>query len=81
MSYILKITTRHDHSKGEALGSWVFKTYNEACKKMVEELEKLNRQIMATDLTKLTGYTIILDEWVTRNTYNNVACIDYDLAL
>lgn len=48
---------------------------------MTEELEKLSRQIMASEVTKVTGYTIEVREWVTGNAYKKVAWINYDLAL
>lgn len=82
MDYILKITTRYGNSEDEpSTMTYGCKTYNEACKKMVEELEKKNRQIMATDLTNVTGYTILLNEWLGGNKYRKVAVIQYDLAL
>ena len=81
MNYLLRITVRYGDKEACSIKSWAFKTYEEACKKMVEELEKLNRQIMATDLTNVTGYTIEVREWVTGNAYKKVAWINYDLAL
>ena len=81
MDYILEVDTRYRNSNEYTIRRCVFKTYDEACKKMVEELEKLNRQIMATDITDVAGYTIELREWVTGNKYKQVAKINYDLAL
>ena len=81
MNYLLRITVRYGDKKACSFKSWGFKTYEEACKKMVEELEKLNRQIMVTDLTKVIGYTIEVREWVTGNAYKKIAWINYDLAL
>jgi hypothetical protein len=81
MNYILKVNTRYKNSEGNTLRKWAFKTYYEACKQMIEQLEKLNRQIQATDLTNVTGYTIEIIEWVTGNEYKTVEQISYDLAL
>jgi len=81
MNYILKVETRYKDNNGNNLRKWAFKTYYEACKQMIEELEKLNRQIQATDLTNVTGYTIEIIEWVTGNEYKTVEQINYDLAL
>jgi len=81
MNYILKVTTRYNNSEVNTARSWGFMRYEEACKKMIENLESLNRQLMVTDLTDVTGYTIELREWVTGNTYNQIALINYDMAL
>lgn len=81
MNYMLEVNTRYRNSNENTIRRWAFKTYEEACGKMVEELEKLNRQIMAADLTKVIGYTIEVREWVTGNAYKKVAWINYDLAL
>jgi hypothetical protein len=81
MNYILKVTTRYNNSEVNTARSWAFTTYEGACKKMIENLESLNRQLMVTELTDVTGYTIELREWVTGNKYKQVAKINYDLAL
>ena len=81
MNYMLEVNTRYGNSNENTLRRWVFKTYDEALKKMIEELEKLSRQIMSTELTNVTGYTIEVREWVTGNAYKKVAWINYDLAL
>lgn len=81
MNYILRICTRCRDLEEVIEKRYAFKTYEEACKRMVEELEKLNRQIMATDLTDVTGYTLILNYWVGGKKFKKVAVIEYDLAL
>lgn len=81
MIYTLKVTTRYNNSEVNTVRTWGYKTYDEARKKMIEELETLHRQIMATELTDVTGYTIMLNEWVGGNKYKKVAWINYDLAL
>ena len=81
MNYILKIQTRYRDSENVIATNWTFKTYDEACKRMIERLEALNRQIMSTDLTNLIGFTIVLTEWNGGNNFTRVAWIDYDLAL
>ena len=81
MNYMLEINTRYRNSNENTIRRWACKTYEEACKTMIENLESLNRQLMATDLTNVTGYTIELREWVTGNKYKQVAKINYDLAL
>lgn len=81
MNYILEVNTRYRNSNENTIRRWAFKTYEEARKKMTEELEKLSRQIMVSEVTKVTGYTIEVREWVTGNTYNQIALINYDLAL
>ena len=81
MNYMLEVNTRYRNSEDNTLRRWAFKTYDEARKKMTEELEKLSRQIMASEVTKVTGYTIEVREWVTGNAYKKVAWIKYDLAL
>ena len=81
MNYILEVNTRYRNSNENTIRRWAIKTYEEACKKMIENLESLNRQLMVTELTDVTGYTIELREWVTGNKYKQVAKINYDLAL
>ena len=81
MNYLLEVNTRYRNSNGNTIRRWAFKTYDEARKQMIEELEKLSRQIMSTELTNVTGYTIEVREWVTGNAYKKVARINYDLAL
>lgn len=81
MNYILKICTRYLNPEANTSKSWAFKEYNGACNKMIEGLESLQRLIMATELTGAIGYTIILTEWIGGNKYENVARINYDLAL
>lgn len=81
MNYILKVTTRYNNSEVNTSRSWAFMNYDEACKKMIENLESLQRQLMVTDLTDVTGYTIMLTEWLGGNNYQKVAWINYDLAL
>ena len=81
MNYLLEVNTRYRNSNENTIRRWAFKTYEEACKKMIENLESLNRQLMVTELTDVTGYTIEVREWVTRNAYKKVAWINYDLAL
>jgi hypothetical protein len=81
MNYILKVITRYKDNNGNTARSWAFMHYEEACKKMVENLESLNRQLMVTDLTDVTGYTIMLTEWLGGNKYEKVAWINYDMAL
>lgn len=82
MTYILKITTRYVNSEANTVRSWGFMSYDGARKKMIEELESLHRQIMATELTDVTGYTIMLNEWMgIVGKYKKRAWIDYDLAL
>lgn len=81
MNYMLEVNTRYRNSNENTLRRWVFKTYDEALKKMIEDLEALQRQCMVTELTYVIGYTIELREWVTGNAYKKVAWINYDLAL
>ena len=81
MTYILKITTRYGNSETNTVRSWGFISYDGACKKIVEELEKLNRQIMATELTDVTGYTITLNYWVGGKKFKKVAVIEYDISM
>ena len=82
MTYILKVATRYNYSAVRPKPqSWGFMSYDEACKKMVEELEKLNRQIMDTELTDVTGYTIILNYWVGGKKFKKVAVIEHDISM
>ena len=81
MNYILRITIKYGNSEACSIKSWAFKSYYEACKKMIAHLEALNRQFMASDLTDVAGYTIEVREWVTGNAYKKLAWINYDLAL
>jgi len=81
MNYIMTITTVFRDSEDPTVNRRAFKTYDEACKKMIEEFEKLNRQIMASDLTNLIGFTVVLNEWVGGNNYNRVAWLHHDMAL
>lgn len=81
MNYILRITTRYGNSEDHTIRNKAYKTYDEALKIMIEDLEALQRQCMVTDLTDVTGYTIELQEWVTGNAYKKIAWINYDLAL
>lgn len=81
MNYLLEVNTRYKNSEDNTLRRWAFKTYDEALKKMIEDLEALQRQCMVTELTDVTGYTIEIREWVTGNAYKKVAWINYDLAL
>lgn len=81
MNYILKVTTRYKNSDVYTTRSWGFMIYEAACKKMIENLESLNRQLMVTDLTDVTGYSIVLTEWLGGNNYEKVAWINYDMAL
>lgn len=81
MNFILRITIRYGSSEITTAQSWAFTTYDGDQKKMIEELERLHRQIMATELTDVTGYTVDLKKWISGNNYKRVAWIDYDLAL
>jgi len=80
MNYILRITTRYSKSP-DKIRNWACKFYGDALKKMIGELEALQRQFIATELSDITGYTIEITEWVTLNEYKKVAWINYDLAL
>ena len=82
MNYILRIAIRFNYSAVRpAAQNLGFKTYEEACKRMIEELEKLNRQIMATEISGVTGYTLTLNYWVGGKKFKKVAVIEHDLAL
>lgn len=81
MNFILRVTTKYGSSEITSVMSWAFTTYDAAQKKMIEEFERLNRQIMAKELTDVTGYTFDLKKWISGNNYKKVAWIDYDMAL
>lgn len=81
MNYILRVTIKYGSSDITSVTTWSFTDYDVAIKRTIEELERLNRQMMATELTEVTGYTIELKEWISGNKYKKVAVIKYDLAL
>lgn len=81
MYFILRVVIKYGGSDITAVTTWSFTTFHEAQKKMIEELERLDRQIMSTELTDVTGYDIELKEWISGNKYKKVARINYDLAL